>query len=470
MEVTLPLRLPEMIRYILVLADDSLEEASLFQGISPSMLEMDWAMRLISWLPIDVYDFGLSLQARTARRLTGKGWSWTPLTLSNFLKLTITDSDPFWVALCASEREYAAVVEWERRQSFPILKIATSGRGGLKPGVAKWRHVRNHLRDVARKLHKSDRRFPYRAISTTLKAWQEPDAPVLQLDAKPHNCTLPNLVVLQSLGYRFRDEETLSSPPGDEGPHIAAIKESADAVIEIQDGIPPFPASKIYPPKPDRIVIAPALYAHARQRLPRPHADDLPGLRQTIRLIQQQTGYIFHGSGRSLAPMMSDAGQFILATRMKELNAQTLAVSLRAASTLAATIRLPNGVNTATELSNFAAHVRGGRSARGNNKAERVFRSAQLSLEKHCHFSLIEVVSSSQTGVKLVADAPLEWLPIGDLHSGMPYQMKLGCNLGTVFRNGCRCSDTFPSLGLIEIPTRACTKGARSTRSAALPS
>lgn len=405
---------PSMIRYVVVLDEDSLEDASVFQGFSPGMLNMEWALRSISEMPADIFDFGLPLEARKARRITGKGWSWTPLTISNFLKLRVSQDDPYWVVYSGSEAIFSALSDWESRQTLPILHISTDDAGGLAPDRARWTHVRDHILRVAVKLHQRARRFPVAELRKTLKAWRKPTAPRLDLVAKLHNCTVPNLVTLRTLGFSFAAEESLTSPPGDESPHINAIVESANAVISQQESVGVFPALFSHFPKPDRIVTAPSLYAHTRQRL-RPNTDAPAGLFETIRVIQQQKGYTFSGPGAVMVRTMSPAGQYIMGLRAQELNVQTLAVSLRAASTLAATVRLPNGVNLSSELSDFTGHVRGGRSTGGNGKAERVFRNVQNSLRSYTSPALLDIVASSQTGVKLIADAPLEWLPVGDL-------------------------------------------------------
>lgn len=409
---------PSMVRYVIVLEEDSLEDASLFQGISPSMLDMEWALRSISEMPTDIFDFGLPLDARKARRITGKGWSWTPLTINGFLKLRITPEDPYWVVYTGSVSTFSALVDWEGSQTLPVLHISTEDACRLAPEKARWTHVRDHIRRVAVKLHERERQFPIAELRRTLKAWRNPAASCLKLDAKLHNCAIPNLITLRALGFSFSSEESLTSPPGDERPHINAILESANAVIAEQDSIGLFPALFSYFPKPDRIVIAPSLYAHARQRL-RPSADAPAGLFETIRVIQQQKGYTFSGPGPAMLRTMSPAGQYIMGLRAQELRVQTLAVTLRAASTLAATVRLPNGVNLSSELTDFTGHVRGGRSTGGNSKAERVFRNVQKSLRAHTSQALLDIVASSKTGVKLVADAPLEWLPVGDLPLGI---------------------------------------------------
>lgn len=262
--------IPISIRYVIVLADDSLEDASLFQGIYPSMLEMEWALRLIPYLPADVFDYGLPLQARKSRRLTGHGWSWTPLTLSNFHKLTVSSEDPFWVVMTGTASAFSEVTKWEDRQSLPILKISTAGKKSLRPKNVRWTHIRDHLRAVAERLSKRDATFPLGQFSKTLSAWRTPEAPILDLIAKPHNSTIANLIVLQSLGYAFRGEETLTSPPHDEGPHIKAMEDAALAIVAVQHSVDFVPAFLSYPPKPDRIVLAPALYARARAFLDRP--------------------------------------------------------------------------------------------------------------------------------------------------------------------------------------------------------
>lgn len=72
-------------------------------------------------MPADIFDFGLPLEARKARRIRGKGWSWTPLTISNFLKLRVSQDDPYWVVYSGSEAIFSALSDWESRQTLPFF-------------------------------------------------------------------------------------------------------------------------------------------------------------------------------------------------------------------------------------------------------------------------------------------------------------------------------------------------------------
>ncbi|MDR3531306.1 MAG: CHAT domain-containing protein [Rhodopila sp.] len=408
------------ILYIVAIPDENLEEASPFQGLSEGLLYMNWALRRILFLPSDLFDLGLPRAARIGRRLTGHGYSWMPLTRSALTSLTIDASDPFWVVFTYDEATTRAVEFWTSEQRLPPLHVTASTFAGPVPAEnLDWRLLRDHIAAVGDKIAAIRPHFPSKVLNETLAAWCDPEPFPLGLVARPHNATFANLITLKSLGGEFASEENLIPHLSRLPEWIAAIRESAEAVISLRNALGAPRVTFARPPAPDRIVSAPAVFANVNGRLGRPSADEPAGLRAAIRAIRDQKTYFFTGEREKIAPLLTErAAQFVLELRTRELHFQTTAVALRAASTMAAVIRLANGVNETADIKRFTDHTRGRRL--GNiDKAHRVFTDAQRALARHVHPDLRDLLASSQTGVKLIADAPLEWMPLGDLPLGL---------------------------------------------------
>jgi hypothetical protein len=97
-------------------------------------------------------------------------------------------------------------------------------------------------------------------------------------------------------------------------------------------------------------------------------------------------------------------------------------VGLRGASTVAATIRLPPQVNRiAGVVRQLAIHLRSNPAA--THKTRRVFRLVQAALAAAVDEKLLTLIQGSQTGIKIIADALLEWLPVRGLPLGLRYEV-----------------------------------------------
>jgi hypothetical protein len=113
--------------------------------------------------------------------------------------------------------------------------------------------------------------------------------------------------------------------------------------------------------------------------------------------------------------------QSLIASRVSELDTFTLGVGLRAAQTTSAVIRLSPGVNHVfPALSAYARNVRSPKLA-ARLKTRRLFDSIQDALRQAVGENRIAFIQERGGPIKIVADAPIELLPIGNLPLGLRY-------------------------------------------------
>jgi hypothetical protein len=182
----------------------------------------------------------------------------------------------------------------------------------------------------------------------------------------------------------------------------------------------PFPN---IPAQPGLILTSPSLYRGIYDRQPQAVPRELGDpriVRKTLRLLQNQTGFQLKVPADDVFPMMeSEPVKAALNLRREETTVHTLAVGLRAASTLAATVRLPPAVNRAAgSIRQLANHARA--PASPQHKFGRLFRGVQSKLSEAVGKEICDLIASYEGEIKLVTDAPLEWLPI----DGVPLSLR----------------------------------------------
>jgi len=232
------------------------------------------------------------------------------------------------------------------------------------------------------------------------------------------------------------------APQGEEGhlqssPHeqyVAGITESARAVMELWSRTTDRPAYLLTPPRPDTFLIAPSTYSGMVKRIERllPTAS----LKAAMRALDRQRGY-------TIELQLEDEGEAeahlnaigpIFALRGAEMKLTTTAVGLRTAGTIAATIRLPPAVNrTGGVVGQLARFLRKHENP-PQIKSARVFKAVQDALIEYIPDEHLKLIVASRTGIKIIADAPLEWLPIDGLPLGIRYDVsRINSTPGNLF-------------------------------------
>lgn len=360
----------------------------------------------------------MELDDRLARRRAGDGaWLWTPINLSTLLrKRKPTPDFPYMVIFTIDQQSARAVAEWRKGLRLkPVHVSFYKGGGSILPPDLSQQVLKNHLTAIARKAAKIDKYTDVEEHLELLNSWIPPTPRPSSIKLHSHNVTKPNEMVLIGAGE--------IAPQGKEGhlqsssheQYVAAITESAEAVMQLWPQTVDRPAYFLSPPRPDIFLIAPAAYSGMAKRIERLLPDS--SMKSAMRALDRQRGYTIElqiENGADADAHINKIGP-LFALRGAEMKLTTTAVGLRTAGTIAATIRLPPAVNrTGGVVGQLARFLR-----KHENpppiKSARVFKAVQDSLIEYIPKDHLELIARSQTGIKIIADAPIEWLPVDGL-------------------------------------------------------
>lgn len=418
-------RINPKIFYCFVLEDDDPYKTSLFQGFSPDWMNLPWAMLRLIDLPVDVLEPILPYQAMLARRMGGTGgWAWFPLSLRALKRVSIKQTAPFWVIFSGTETTARAVSAWAETQVVRPLHVTLGPWDGAITGDAlNAATIRQHIETTLRDVQQRDATLDDDLIDQALARWRDRPCVDAAFPKRTHLCTLPNHMVLEAAGIRFENAVRLIGQSTED--YVAAIRETADAVGRLRDDVGHVPAFRLTPPQPALILTAPALFRHVYQDTPTVSRDDVTDpqiVNKVMRLLQRQKTFQLFLEKEELGRLLtSEEAKAIIRMRQEEVEVHSLAVGLRAASTLATTIRVPPAVNrTAGVVHQVAKHARAAKSVRPQ-KFARLFSVVQAALREAVGPDLLQVITETKGGIKLVTDAPMEWLPIGALPLGLRF-------------------------------------------------
>lgn len=401
--------------YGFAIPDFAPNEVTPFQGFAPGLL---WAAPILPHLPTwpsDLIEPTLDLDARLVRRRAGMGdWLWSPITMANLLRRWPTVLQPFMVIFTAEREVARRVAAWRRGLRIRPLHVSLiEGFGAIGPHELTLDRMRDFCRTALAQAHAVNRRLDIAEALGVLDDWRELPKRPSSLRLHSHATMRPNEMVLFGAGEEFPADPTGVLNLAPEQDYVDAISESAAAVIALQRRVEEDrPLYSISPCRPDIILFAPAMYRGIENMLigrglPEP-------AERAIRSMTRQRGYTGQIDMRDEAEI-NQIGP-VASLRGAELKMQSDAVGMRAAATLAATLRLPAQVNRTTgvvaHLARYLRHHDGPPPAR---KTARVFKAVQDALRDAMppeHMAILEDVAM---GVKIIGDAPLEWLPVRGL-------------------------------------------------------
>jgi hypothetical protein len=407
---------PLKIYYLLLLPEEDLDDASPFQGFSRGWRDIDWALGALTDLPADVLEGEAPLDPLISQRMGGsRRLSWSPLWITALEKIAVTDLGPFIVLFSGTVDVAQRAERWRNSQAVEVLHISTSELSGtLHPKEMATSALISHCRAVLTAHGSVLDEGRFEAATRALTNWKEREPVPLALRAWGHNVVIPNQMSLIRAYRSLQDGERFMG--NTEADYNEIILESAKAILEVREqaGVRPFHAMSLI--HPEIYLIEPALFRHAYRRVGTKRFDD-PTVERVLRIFQTQTGFLAQTTDElPKALQSSPLAEILLTTRMSELRTFTLGVGLTAAQTCSAVLRMSPGVNRVfPALSAFARSVR-------SEKYEHRFKSFRLfsNIQKQ----LCEVVGKEKMAfiedggigpIKIIADAPLEWLPIGPL-------------------------------------------------------
>ena len=194
--------------------------------------------------------------------------------------------------------------------------------------------------------------------------------------------------------------------------------------------------NQIYPRSPDLNLYCPATYelksaVSLRSDLDRASKRQIE---TTLRILDRQSSYSFEISteaqGEAFLGVTIKAIQSgkkptpnpIMGIRQQEIWLGTEAVACLAASEIGAVIKLPNRLNlTRGIVRQFAQHYRADRPQL--LKRSELFRQVQRALADGFPRELQKLIGRSQDGIRVIADAHIEWLDVRGIPLGLRYNV-----------------------------------------------
>jgi hypothetical protein len=200
------------------------------------------------------------------------------------------------------------------------------------------------------------------------------------------------------------------------------ILEAARAVIAVREQVGLYGFHYITLLRPELILAEPALFRPRYKAIKPKVPFEEKTVAKTLRWLQTQKGLWSAFPVEYVRDLeKSPTARALLGVRAGELDTFTVGVGLRAAQTVSAVVRLSPGVNHVFQsLSAYARNVRSPK-REARRKTPRLFNNIQNQLRTAVGKERLAFIQERQWPVKLVCDAPMEWLPVGNLPLAMQY-------------------------------------------------
>lgn len=231
--------------------------------------------------------------------------------------------------------------------------------------------------------------------------------------------------------------------------HIEQIVLTTNAVFDEREKNPPSRLNQVYPRSPDLNLYLPATYDLKSALSLRPDLDRAVkrDMEAALRILDKQAGYSFEVSSeaekKAMLGITAEALQRgekptanpIMSMRQLEVWLGTEAVACLATSEIGGVVRLPNRLNRTRGLvRQFAQHYRADRPQ--VLKRSELFRSVQRAIAEGFPDELQALVTRSQDGIRVIADAHVEWLDVGGIPLGLRYNVsRIPVTPGNLFIN-----------------------------------
>lgn len=405
---------PLRIYYLLVMDDEDFENMTPFQGFGRSWLPLQWAMECIVDLPGDVTERSHDpVQIAIQRRTRLRPLMWLPLSIAALESLPSTAFAPCTVLFTGIDTVAERVEKWASHFPDRFLHVSSVAGYGVTPESLDLKILREFclgkLEDFRDLLNDGQKEL----VSKSADDWEWPETILEKLEIKGHNVTRPNHMALSRLGFTLKDGVPFIGDS--EKDYVDAIIESTLTIAAATREIGFHDVNALGARPPGLILFEPALYRQIYERV-RGKSKGQADFGRALRYLQQQKT-LYSANRNEFFEFVNESpgAQLALGERAIELRNQTLGVGLFAAQTISPVVRLSPGVNHVFgTLSAYARNVRADR-PEARRKASRLFANIQQQLSDAIGPDRLELITKMPGPIKIISDAPIEWLPIGNL-------------------------------------------------------
>lgn len=405
--------------YLLPLHNVDPALASPFQGFTEGILKVTKFIEKILFLPANVVELYSPRRRVISSRMNGwGGYSIVPIRKEELKDLLRRLDTPF---LCIfSQRETLDhAIKFIKSVQIPILHVSTES---LQNAISFEELGRDnffpYISQVVQYLKSLGLRNELLPLINLMKKAKGEDRESNKTNSWNHMATIPNELVLSSLGFEPEDQGPLIAP--DNEPYVQAIAETAGAVRLLREKIAQHGFTIPYRPAVALILTAQSLYRHLYKVKLSNHKlkgiEDASAFIKVHRLLKKQKTFSFISSLEELEEIYnSPPWSIAFKIRKDETAAYTMGVSVQSCSNIAPVLRLPPVVNTFhDELENLGTCARGD-SPHKQYKMNKISRRINNRLSEAMEQEYLCLLPEDLSPIKVIADLPLEWLQVGDL-------------------------------------------------------
>lgn len=419
--------------YLLVVPDGQPEQATPLQGFAPSLCHAEGIIRGFATLPSTIDDLSnKGRQTLIQRKMTGsRPIHWHGQSPLAILTSTPPIETPFFMVFLIEGLPVAEYMQWSAINGNIPTVVAVNG-GHLTYEQLTLEGIKARFLAVCDLLGPKAAPEEVADAKKLIGEWQELEERSLGYKVGGHNSVAPNIAVLRSMGFGEIQYGPIPVAP-EIHPHVDQIVRTTRSIYEERDRLEVQRLSRYFKPTFDLNLFAPAIYPDVlNMKVP----ERLTGEKRTRfivarRMLEGQSGYSYNlrteahatailglSPGDTRGASSNVAPHPLFSLRADELWLGTAAMAVFAVSEASAVARLPNQVNrTSGAVHNFAEHYRGKTPAL--RKRLRSFQEVQNSLASAVPNEFVDLIRDAQSGVRIVADAHLEWLNVDGLPLGI---------------------------------------------------
>ena len=269
-----------------------------------------------------------------------------------------------------------------------------------------------------------------------IASWVLPKKRQLPYEVGGHGTIFPNLAALLVCGFTEIGKKPFGRFHEGEKAHLAQIVLTTNTVFDEREANPASLYNQIYPRTPDLNLYCPATFDLKSILSPRAYLDHATQrqVKSTLRILDKQSSYSFEVSsdaekkallGTTVEDLQaggSPKSNPIMGLRQREIWLGTEAVACIAASEIGAVIRLPNRLNlTRGRVRQFSQHYRAEQPEM--HKRNQMFQEVQRAIADGFPTDLQALIDRSRDGIRVIADAHIEWLDVRGIPLGLRYNV-----------------------------------------------